>query len=113
MDIAPPHFIPSYRLFPSRATLTCLFICPSKNCSTTASDLLKPLLVQTVGKLPTSISPLRQLRLSSYFPYVAVITHLECTKMATKGKAAPASTDEQFKFLISCIRYSNNGKVSL
>jgi hypothetical protein len=26
---------------------------------------------------------------------------------------APASNEEQFKFLISCIRYSNNGKVSL
>ena len=25
---------------------------------------------------------------------------------------APASNEEQFKFLISCIRYSNNGKVS-
>ena len=24
----------------------------------------------------------------------------------------PASNEEQFKFLISCIRYSNNGKVS-
>lgn len=24
---------------------------------------------------------------------------------------APASNEEQFKFLISCIRYSNNGKV--
>jgi hypothetical protein len=23
----------------------------------------------------------------------------------------PASNEEQFKFLISCIRYSNNGKV--
>lgn len=29
-----------------------------------------------------------------------------------KPKMAPASTDEQFKFLISCIRFSNNGKVS-
>ncbi|MCJ1462301.1 hypothetical protein MMC07_000901 [Pseudocyphellaria aurata] len=28
-----------------------------------------------------------------------------------KTKMPPASTDEQFKFLISCIRYSNNGKV--
>lgn len=26
---------------------------------------------------------------------------------------APASNEEQFKFLISCIRYSNNGKVFL
>lgn len=26
---------------------------------------------------------------------------------------APASNEEQFKFLISCIRYSNNGKVQL
>jgi hypothetical protein len=26
---------------------------------------------------------------------------------------APASNEEQFKFLISCIRYSNNGKVSV
>jgi len=24
---------------------------------------------------------------------------------------APASNEDQFKFLISCIRYSNNGKV--
>ncbi|MCJ1427710.1 hypothetical protein MMC29_005615 [Sticta canariensis] len=28
-----------------------------------------------------------------------------------KTKMPPASVDEQFKFLISCIRYSNNGKV--
>lgn len=30
---------------------------------------------------------------------------------SSKAKMAPASNEEQFKFLISCIRYSNNGKV--
>jgi hypothetical protein len=29
----------------------------------------------------------------------------------TSVKMPPASNEEQFKFLISCIRYSNNGKV--
>ncbi|KAL8921994.1 MAG: hypothetical protein Q9208_005448 [Pyrenodesmia sp. 3 TL-2023] len=33
------------------------------------------------------------------------------TKVEKRGKAASASADEQLKFLLSCIRYSVNGKI--
>lgn len=94
-------------------------ITPSQHQSSYNSSLLNPTAENAEKITPHTSSVLFRLPLL-YFnilttPLKATVInhfHFEATIRFTLVRMAPASNEEQFKFLISCIRYSNNGKVS-